>query len=539
MRPAIGFGGSIHDFATCLLTGEGRIVAIEDERLSRVRYADGDPDPCSASLAYCLDTVGPDIVDTATFGANDMLMGVLGTVLDAPGERLRWMNHHHSHALSTFFTSPFEEAAIVVADGAGSVSDVPGRSLGRHARETTSWALGRGNLLRPLDRVIGEKRGTPDSNDADALMSNSLGDLYRAATEAIGFGFLQAGKTMGLAPYGDDRFVDRLMDAVELEARGHYSIAMENRGGVLEILDGIPNGPLDDDFDTNAAIAFAVQSCLETILFHVLDEVWRTTGDSDLCLAGGVALNCVFNGKIKERTPFERVHVVYAPGDGGTAIGAAVHCALEEVGNDRPWRLSHSPYLGRDPGDDGLDAYGVRLTEEKLCAAVASLLHQDKAVAWFRGGAEFGPRALGNRSILADPSRPETRDRLNRIKSREWFRPFAPVILTEHLHDFFPGADPSPYMQFSYPIKESLRRSVAAVCHVDGSARVQTTDDAHNPVLAELIREFHRQGGPPVLLNTSLNVRGEPIVETAKQALDALAGTDLDALVIGDRLIVK
>ncbi|GAA3790460.1 carbamoyltransferase C-terminal domain-containing protein [Sphaerisporangium flaviroseum] len=539
MKPCIGFGGSIHDFATCLLTDDGRIVAVEDERLSRVRYAYREPDPCSRSLAYCLEGFTRDIAGTAAFGANDMLAGLLNGVREVSGERLRWMNHHYSHALSTFFTSPFHEAAVVVADGAGSVVDLPGVPPGMHARETTSWAIGRGNALHVLDRVSGEKRGGPGSNDADALMSNSLGDLYRAATEAIGFGFLQAGKTMGLAPYGDARFVDRMMEAVELYAGGRYSINMEGKGGVVEILEGIPHGPLDDDFDTNASIAFAVQSCLETILFHVLDEVWDATRSPDLCLAGGVALNCVFNGKIKARTPFERVHVVYAPGDSGTAIGAALHCALEEGCGDRHWRLDPSPYLGHEHKDDGLEAYGRRLAEEELCADVASLLRRDKAVAWFHGGAEFGPRALGNRSILADPSRPEMRKRLNHIKSREQFRPFAPVMLVEHLQEYFPGADPSPYMQFSYPIKESLRGTVGAVCHVDGSARVQTTDEAQNPLLAELLKEFNRQGGPPVLLNTSLNVRGEPIVETPLQALDALARTDLDALVIGDRLIVK
>jgi carbamoyltransferase len=534
MRPSIGFGGSIHDFATCLLTEDDDIVAVEDERLNRIRYALGEPDPCRKSLDYCLDSRGLGRSDIHGYYANDMLQGLLGVE-----GAIDWLNHHHTHALSAFFTGPFTEAAILVVDGAGSVAETANSGRGRHSRETTTWALGEGNQLSTIGKVVGTKAGPPGTNDASALMSNSLGDFYRAITEAVGFGFLQAGKTMGLAPYGDDRFADRLRTAIELLPRGQFTVDMSGRAGVLHLLAGIRRGPLDEDFETNAAIAAAGQLVLEEILLHVLEEVWRRTECPNLCLAGGVALNCVFNGKIAERTPFANVHVIYAPGDSGTAIGAAVQGRLDAGVGPAPFRIRGGPYLGRTHAVTSDFELGAVLSEEKLYREVASLLHQGKVVAWYRSGAEFGPRALGNRSLLADPTRAGMRTHLNRIKSREQFRPFAPVVLEESWSDFFTATNTSPYMQFSYPFRADAGRAVPAVCHVDGSARVQTVTDEQNPALAGLLREFTRQGGPPMLLNTSLNLRGAPIVETPAQAVDALATSGIDALVVDDRLITR
>ncbi|WP_424535599.1 carbamoyltransferase [Sphaerisporangium viridialbum] len=536
MDHVVGFGGSIHDFATCLISSDGTVVAIEDERLSRVRYAYGEPYPCRRSLEIVLAQQGLDTRDVGRFAANDMLVDEL----KLPGVAPDWLNHHYTHAASGLFTSPFDEAAILVADGAGSVVDEEAElDAGRHQRETTTWAMGRGNDIEVLGRVVGSKRGGPGSNDADALMSNSLGDFYRAVTEAIGFGFLQAGKTMGLAAYGDDRFVDRLMTAVKLLPGGQFTVRTEGPGGVLDLLAGIPRGRLADDFEGNAHLAAAGQAVLERILLHILAELWRRTRCPNLCLAGGVALNCVFNGKIVELTPFENVHVIHAPGDSGTAIGAAVGGRLAGTVGEQPWRLTASPYLGLSYPDSTLDGYGDLLTDDELCRRVAGLLHQGGVVAWFQGAAEFGPRALGNRSLLADPSRPGMRDLLNQIKQREWFRPVAPVVLENRVDDFFHAYGTSPAMQFSWSVKESARQSVPAICHIDGSARVQTVSDAQNPALAALIGEFERQGGPPVLVNTSLNLRGEPIVETPDEALAVLAQSDIDALVVGNRLIRK
>jgi carbamoyltransferase len=533
MDHVVGFGGSIHDFATCVISGDGTMVAIEDERLSRVRYAYREPYPCQRSLDYVLAQQGLSTRDVGRFAANDMLVDEL----ELPGMTPHWLNHHYTHAASGLFTSPFNDAAILVADGAGSVVEDAELDVGLHQRETTTCSIGRGNRIEVLGRVVGSKRGAPGSNDPDALMSNSLGDFYRAVTEAIGFGFLQAGKTMGLAAYGDDRFVDRLMTAVELLPGGEFTVRTEGPGGMLDLLGGIPRGPLADDFERNAHLASAGQAVLERILLHVLADLWRRTRCPNLCLSGGVALNCVFNGKITELTPFENVHVIHAPGDSGTAIGAAVASRLTGTVGEQPWRLTASPYLGRSYPDSTLDGYGDLLTDDELCRRVAGLLHQGRVVAWFQGAAEFGPRALGNRSLLADPGRPGMRDLLNRIKHREWFRPVAPVVLQDRVGDFFHAHGTSPAMQFSWSVRESARQGVPAICHVDGSARVQTVSDAQNPELAALIREFERQGGPPVLVNTSLNLRGEPIVETPDEALAVLAQADIDALVVGNRLI--
>jgi carbamoyltransferase len=229
-------------------------------------------------------------------------------------------------------------------------------------------------------------------------------------------------------------------------------------------------------------------------------------------------------------------HEVYA---GGTAIGAAVACRLAEGVGDAPWRLPVGPYLGRAYPDSALDGYGELLTDEKLCRVVGNLLCQGKVVAWFQGAAEFGPRALGNRSLLADPGRADMTGRLNGIKDREWFRPVAPVVLEDCVQNFFHADGLSPAMQFSWQVREQVRDIVPAICHVDGSARVQTVCDEQNPALAALLREFHRQGGPPVLVNTSLNLRGEPIVETPNEALAVLAETEVDSLVVGNRLISR
>ncbi len=537
MDNVIGFGGSIHDFATCLLTDDSRFIAVEDERLSRVRYAFGETAPCRKSLEYCLAQEGLEVSDIGWFGANDMLH----RELSIPEVRPEWINHHYSHAASVFFTSPYREAAILVADGAGSVvSETAAAGAGDHERETVTWSMGRENDIVTLGRVIGRKRGAATSNDVSALMSNSLGDLYRAFTEAVGFGFLQAGKTMGLAAYGDDRFVERLMAPVRLGPAGTFTVQVDGAGGLLDIISGIKRGPLQEDFHANACIAAAGQEILEKVLVHALNELWDRTRCPNLCVAGGVGLNCVFNGKITELTPFRSVFVGYAPGDSGTAIGAAIagRVALGAA-PATPWRPAVPPYLGREYHSDALDGYGTVLPGDEMCRAVARLLLAGEVVAWFQSGSEFGPRSLGNRSLLASPVDPAMRERLNSIKAREWFRPVAPVVLDEYRRDFFAAPAPSPYMQFSFPVREHARDVIPAASHVDGSARLQSVTDEQNPMLAALLGEFHRMGGPPVLVNTSLNLRGEPIVETPEQALRVLSEPGVDALVCDGRLIRK
>ncbi|SEG86536.1 carbamoyltransferase [Thermomonospora echinospora] len=527
MTGVVGFGGSIHDFATWLITSDNGSIAIEDERLSRVRHALLDPDPCRASLAYCLDAAGLQVGDVRAFSANDMLTPLRTWQPEIP---IQWVNHHLSHAASTFFTSPFETAVVLVADGAGSI--IGAGSADRHERETTTWMLGHGNELTRLGQVVGAKRGPASSNDLDALMSNSLGDFYRAVTEGIGFGFMHAGKVMALASYGDGRFTDTLMEAVALLPDGRFTITLDGPHGVVDRIRRLRGDGGPGAFATDACIAHAGQQILERVLLHVLAHAWSVTGCPNLCLAGGVALNCAFNGKIIKNTGFEQVHVVCAPGDDGTALGAAILASLELDPPASTVRFPISPYQGRE--------YGPAQIDEQVLRRTAELLDQGKVVGWYQGRSEFGPRALGNRSILADPRRVDLAKRINaRIKHREWFRPLAPVVLADHAEEYFEADCPSPWMQFAWPIRAEHQATLAGVCHVDGTARVQTLRPQEQPSLARLLMEFAALGAPPVLLNTSLNIRGEPIAETPDEAMAVFRRSEIDAIVINGTLLER
>jgi carbamoyltransferase len=538
MDNVVGFGGSIHDYSTCLISADGAFLAVADERLSRVRYALNDPDPCRASLGYCLAAAGLDATDIRLFAANDMLTALGPWKAELP---LLWTNHHRSHAISALFTSPFETSAILVADGAGSVVGWP-EDGDSHQRETTTYALGTGNEITVLSRVVGHKRGPASSNDVTALMSNSLGDFYRAITETIGFGFLQAGKTMALASYGDDRYVDEVMDAVELLPEGQFTIDLQGPDGLVRRLRRLRASSRADRFETDACIAAAGQIVLEEVLLHGLRYLWEATKCPNLCFAGGVALNCAFNGTIVDRTEFDNVHVIFAPGDDGTAIGAAVESLLATDEPSATVRFPVGPYQGRSyPPPTGMDvSSAAALPPDKLYLRVAELLEAGKVVAWFEGRSEYGPRALGHRSILASPCDRRIASRLNRnIKFREWFRPFAPVVLEPDMRTFFEGSSASPWMQFAWPVRAGYRDTIAGVCHVDGTARVQTVKPGENTSLCLLLQAVSARGAPPVLLNTSFNVRGEPIVETPQQALDTFRRSEMDALVLEGTLVER
>jgi carbamoyltransferase len=302
----------------------------------------------------------------------------------------------------------------------------------------------------------------------------------------------------------------------------------------------------EDPFVIDAAIEYAGQAALERLLVHALDYLWSQTKTPNLCLVGGVALNSLANGKIPSLTHFTNVHVFYAPGDSGTAIGAAIWKRVQgEERNTQKLRFFWSPYLGREylEGESRAALAASCLVAKRpknLHRDVAELLVRGRTVGWFQGGSEFGPRALGHRSILADPRRSSMRDHINRrIKGREWFRPLAPVVEASRAAEFFELPAPSPWMQFVCPVRKHARELLPAVTHVDGGARVQTLRAHDNPSLAHLLHEFEPLSGVPVLINTSLNVRGAPIAETPADAIDAFVSSELDALVIDEFLIVK
>ena len=356
---------------------------------------------------------------------------------------------------------------------------------------------------------------------------------------------------MGLASYGresgGERFVDEIFTCIDLLPRGQFQIRLNGRDGLVERLWRLrrDHAAPETRVPLLAALAHAGQVALEEVLLHALRHLAASVESRNLCLVGGVALNALANGRVARETGFERFHLLFAPGDGGTALGAALWGTVERTADrSRPLRFPLGPYLGREhPVDgvpEGLAAAGVPWTRpQDLEHEVARLLERGRIVAWYQGGSELGPRALGNRSLLADPRSSRVRDHLNdTIKRREWYRPFAPAVVESAAGDYFDIPFASPWMQFVWPVREHARRLLPAVTHVDGGARVQTVSRQDNPRFHRLLESFGELTGVPVLLNTSFNVQG-PIVESPGHALETFLRAPIDALAIGDLLAVK
>ncbi|MFJ3789451.1 carbamoyltransferase [Kitasatospora sp. NPDC090091] len=542
----LGLGGSHHDFAACLVE-DGRIVAaVEEERLTRVKIAFGLGPRLQRCLAadYVLAEagVGPEDVDLIV--ANDFLNPVYSLRYR---DRIEWIGHHLSHAASTFYTSPFERAAVMVMDGRGSEVERDGE---RHG-ETISFYTGDARGLTLVRGLTG--RIATAEQRLDDTYENSIGWMYEAVSKEIGFftvgGMGAPGKTMGLAPYGTPRYVEALAGLYDL-ADGDFRQSLAQQEAVRALIAGelARAGGAEAAEQVRADFAYAVQANTERIVVELARWLHRETGATDLCLAGGVALNSVANHLILRETPFERVHIVPAAGDNGTAIGAALHGHYALGGH--PWAPAaelFSPYLGRLHGAEEIEAAVAaradRLVVERpedLCATVARELADGAVVGWFQGRSEIGPRALGNRSILADPRDPGMKDRINaKVKHREAFRPFAPVVLEERQTEYFASAVPAHYMLLVPQVRPEKRAVIPAVTHVDGSARLQTATPELNPRLCELLAAFDELTGVPVLLNTSFNDNEEPIVETPEDALRCFLATDLDVLVLHDLVIRK
>ncbi|HEY2521102.1 MAG TPA: carbamoyltransferase C-terminal domain-containing protein [Streptosporangiaceae bacterium] len=535
----LGINAVFHDPAAALIV-DGRIVAAaEEERFSRRKHGKR-PVPFSAwelpekSAAWCLDAAGlrPEDLDAVAYSydpADCRPAGELG--LDDPWDGLRiryaqeaprflaealpgldpaavrYVRHHEAHAASAGLAAPFGDTAVLVADGRGeAASHLAGRYTGGQLEVLASQGL-----------------------------PHSLGLFYEQATAHLGF--LHSSdeyKVMALASYGRPRFAAELARRVYADGAGGFRT--EPVGWTALVKPRRPGEPLTAE---HADLAASVQQLTEDVLLDLARWLHGITGGHDLAMAGGVALNCVANSRLHREGPFDRIWVQPAAGDAGTALGGALHLAAAagELAGPMP-----GADLGRGWTDDELEAWlrAAAWPFERPASigdAVAAALAEDRVVAWFQGRSEFGPRALGRRSLLAHPGRKENLDRLNAVKGREEFRPVAPMVLAERAAAIFHGPLPSPYMLFVHDVDPAWRDRVPAVVHVDGTARVQTVDRDAEPLLAEMLDGFATRTGLPVVVNTSLNTAGRPMVDDPRDALECFGSAPVDVLAIGPFLI--
>jgi len=554
--------------ASCALLIDGQIIAAaEEERFSRIKHTSGFP---AQAMHYCLEAAGlrSDDLDMVVAAWRPWVLGLRATlalksVLASPriflakarrgagqmghewwelftlkrllkqylgGGRYSvcYLDHHLSHAASAFLCSPFDEAAILTVDGAGE-------------EDTTVLWHGNGRKIRKLGAV---------------RLPHSLGQLYSATTAFLGFKVQEDEyKVMGLAAMGTPKYAQYLLDnVVALRTDGgfwvkpyflDYHLARFGRfSPEVEQLFGQPRLKGEEISERHADVAASVQYVLEQALFNLLRHLHERTRTPRLGLAGGVALNCTANGKIFTHTPFEQVFIHPSAGDNGTSLGAALYWS--NSGPDRITEpLQHTywgPSYNRNRTEAALRKAGVsytELSEDALIERVAQLLTEGNVVGWFQGRMEWGPRALGARSLLADPRRADIKDKINRIiKKREPFRPFAPSVLEERAVEFFEGYQPSPFMLFTFPVRSSKRSAIPAVTHTDGTARPQGVTSDTNPRYYQLIRRFGELTSIPMLLNTSFNVE-EPIVCSPEDALATFLGCEMNHLVLENFLVEK
>lgn len=429
--------------------------------------------------------------------------------------KLRIIRHHLCHAAASFFTSPFKEAAILIVDGRGSL--IQG-SAGAFETQTLWFASDNRLELVEESSCIG------------------IGLAYEAITRYLGFGFLEAGKTMGLAPFGGPELIGTIRG--RFEGLGtHYEEYCDYDSTLLTPL------PALSSFRAKAAMANAIQQECERAMLSLVRYAKRKVASSNLCLGGGVALNCVANSKIRSSKIFDAIHVNPACSDSGIPLGAALwgyHCEL-----NNPYLPAYvSPYTGPyysiERIEQATQSRHATARGEMALRQAAELLKAGKTVALFQGRSEMGPRALGNRSILMAPFSAENRDHLNNVvKRREPFRPFAPVVPEADAARYFESGEPSPFMLYTAYVKVPFRQLLGAVTHIDGSARVQTVSPEQNPRLHRLLQEFGGLTGMPILLNTSFNIAGEPLVETPEDAIRCFEANGIDALLINDMLLAK
>lgn len=590
----LGISAFYHDSAAALVRDGEIVAAAQEERFSRRKNDSGFP---AQAIAYCLDEAGVTFEDVEWVAFYDKPLLTFNRLLEtylafAPHgfasfvksipvwikekilqkntllqdlnkldrgtvteDRIVFDFHHHSHAASAFYPSPFDESAILVMDGVGEWA-------------TTSLGVGRGSDV---------------SLSKEIRFPHSLGMLYSAFTYYLGFKVNDGEyKVMGLAPYGEPRYVDTILDSlIDLRDDGSYRLDMQyfnyctaltmTNNRFSELFGGPPRdaeAPLEQ---RHMDLARSVQAVTEEVVLRICRQLHAETGQKNLCLAGGVALNCVANGRILRESPFENIWIQPASGDAGGSLGAALAIA-NTMGDPKAESLNGATdsmkgcYLGPDFDAeatrstlDEFDAVYDQLDEDALIETVSNALADGRIVGWFQGRMEFGPRALGNRSILGDPRSPSMQRILNlKIKYRESFRPFAPAVLREDVTDYFDLDGDSPYMLLVADVKETRRQpipndtsamgldllhvarsDIPAVTHVDYSARIQTVHPETNPRFYRLLEAFKQRTGCGVLVNTSFNVRDEPIVCTPKDAYQCFMGSEMDVLAIDQFVLDK
>ena len=583
----LGLSAFYHDSAACLVRDGEIIAAAQEERFTRKKHDASFPEQ---AVRYCLRESGLNVneLDYVTFYEKPFLKfdRILHTYLTYAPVGLRsflmaiplwireriWMKelirrelgcvckvlfpeHHESHAASAFFPSPFSEAAFLTCDGVGEWT-------------TTSYGVGRGNQIQML---------------AELRFPHSLGLLYSAFTYFTGFK-VNSGeyKLMGLAPYGQPKYRDLILrELIDLKHDGSFRLNMEyfNYGVGLtmtnvafnRLFDRPPRKPESRLTQSDMDLACSIQDVTNEVILRMARHVRKETGQRNLCLAGGVALNCVASGLLLRERIFDRIWIQPAAGDAGGALGAALFAWHQILNKERKTDdvndSQRGSYLGPEYRNNEIRAYletqkiaFTELTDDELPGKIAELINAQKVIGWFYGRMEFGPRALGARSIIGDARSPKMQELMNlKIKFRESFRPFAPAVLRERLSDWFELDEESPYMLLVAPVSKNRRHEIAAdqqdlfgfqklltirsdipaVTHVDFSARIQTVTDRNQPMFYRVIKNFEQRYGCPVIINTSFNVRGEPIVATPEHAFTCFMRTNMDYLLLGNFLLEK
>lgn len=567
----LGIGCFYHDSSAALLRDGDIIAAAGEERFTRKKHDNSFP---INAINYCLESQGltMDDIDYVGFYEKPLvkfervlhqhiqmfpksIKTFLSSMPSWMSEKLRvvrilrkrlnykgdvlFIDHHMAHAASAFLASPFRKAAILTMDAVGEWT-------------TTSYGIGKGSEISLMKEI---------------RFPHSMGLLYSTITAYLGFRVNNSEyKVMGLSAYGNmdsksNHYYRRLKGVIDIKEDGsfrldmnyfryHYSDRMPS-DKLCELLGGPVTKRGSKITKRHKDIAAALQLVTEEAIIKILRHVHSVTGCDSIVLAGGVALNSACNGKILRNAPFKKVWIQPDASDGGTSMGVALYIYNTILGHKRSYRLKDvflGPEFSREEIRSFLDERGIRYHEfrdgKELVRRTAELIHKDMIVGWFQGRMEWGPRALGSRSILANPANPGMKDIINsRVKHREWFRPFAPAVCEGDLLKYFecdePLPEPTKYMLMVYPIRREFQGRIPAVVHVDGSGRLQSVNKKWNGLFHDLIREFGRLSGVPILLNTSFNVRGEPIVCTPRDAYDCMMGTGIDCLVMDNFLIKK